>query len=363
MMNTKKVSMKDIAKELNISITTVSFVINGKSEQKGISLATSNKVRELIKKRGFNPNSAARMLRTGKSKTIGLIVEDIGNYFFGNIAKIIEVEANKNGYNVFYSSTENNDNTAIELINKMRNSSVDGYIITATQGIKEEIQKLKKENIPFVLIDRLMPDVETNYVILDNYSGSYDLTTHLLDNGYSNIGFISIVSEMSMMTEREKGFSNALADAQNSKAISKSLKFLFSDSHEEMIASIQAFVLQNPNLDALFFATNYLGVLGIEALQKCKLNIPSDIAVVSFDDNDLFRLLTPSITVAAQPIHEIATASINLLLKIINKELRPSHTTGEVIKPVIIVRNSSPKKINTKNNRLAKSTHAVAVVD
>jgi len=363
MMNTKKVSMKDIAKELNISITTVSFVINGKSEQKGISLATSNKVRELIKKRGFNPNSAARMLRTGKSKTIGLIVEDIGNYFFGNIAKIIEVEANKNGYNVFYSSTENNDNTAVELINKMRNSSVDGYIITATQGIKEEIQKLKKENIPFVLIDRLMPDVETNYVILDNYSGSYDLTTHLLDNGYSNIGFISIVSEMSMMTEREKGFSNALADAQNSKAISISLKFSFSDSHEEMIAAIQAFVLQNPNLDALFFATNYLGVLGIEALQKCKLNIPSDIAIVSFDDNDLFRLLTPSITVAAQPIHEIATASINLLLKIINKELRSSHTTGEVIKPVIIVRNSSPKKINKKNSRPAKSTHAVAFVD
>ena len=98
-------------------------------------------------------------------------------------------------------------------------------------------------------------------------------------------------------------------------------------------------------------------------MQKCHLNIPSDIAIVSFDDNDLFRLLTPSITVAAQPINEIATASINLLLKIINKELRPSHTTGEVIKPVIIVRNSSPKKINTKNNRLAKSTHAVAVVD
>jgi LacI family transcriptional regulator len=361
MNSIKKVSMKDIAKELNISITTVSFVINGKSEQKGISLATTNKVHELIKKRGFNPNSAARMLRTGKSNTIGLIVEDIGNYFFGNIAKIIEIEANKNGYNVFYSSTENNDNTAIELINKMRNSSVDGYIITATQGIKEEILKLKKENIPFVLIDRLVRDVETNYVILDNYAGSYDLTTHLLENGYSTIGFISIVSEMSMMKEREKGFYNALTDATNKKSLAKKLTVQFSDSEEEKIASIQSFVLQNSDLDALFFTTNYLGVLGIEALQKCNLKIPSDIAIVSFDDNDLFRLLTPSITVAAQPINEIATASINLLLKIINKELTPTHTNREIIKPVIIIRNSSPKKSQKK--KLTTSNQAISAID
>ena len=90
MINTpKKISMKDIATELNISITTVSFVINGKGEEMGISSATAKKVNDLIKKRGFNPNSAARILRTGKSKTIGLIVEDIGNFFFGNILNLI----------------------------------------------------------------------------------------------------------------------------------------------------------------------------------------------------------------------------------------------------------------------------------
>ena len=115
----KKISMKDIARELNISITTVSFVINGKSKEKSISAATVKKVNDLISKNGFKPNNAARILRTGKSKTIGLIVEDIGNYFFGNVAKVIEIAANRNGYNVFYSSTENNVNTAKELINKM----------------------------------------------------------------------------------------------------------------------------------------------------------------------------------------------------------------------------------------------------
>lgn len=339
----KKISMKDIAQELNTSITTVSFVINGKSAEMGISPATEKKVRDLIKKRGFNPNSAARMLRTGKSKTIGLIVEDIGNYFFGNIAKIIEVEANKNGYSVFFSSTENNDDTARQLINKMRNSSVDGYIITATQGIREEILKLKKENVPFVLIDRLIPDVETNYVILDNYSGSYNLTRHLIDNGYQKIGFISIFSEMSMMAEREKGFQQAMTDAKLTVPAKSILKVNFSDSEEKIIKTITRYVKANPQLDALFFATNYLGVMGIDALQKCKLTIPTDIAVVSFDDNDLFRLLSPSITVAAQPIKEIAIQSIELLLKVIKKEQKQSMTVGEIIKPEIIIRESSPK--------------------
>ena len=337
----RKVSMKDIAKELNLSITTVSFVVNGKCES--ISPATVKKVKALIKKRGFNPNSAARILRTGQSKTIGLIVEDIGNYFFGNIAKIIEIEAHKNGYNVFFSSTENNDDNARALINKMKNSSVDGFIITATKGIKDEIAKFKNENLPFVLIDRLIPGIDSNYVVLDNYKGAYDLTKHLLGNGYKKIGFVSISEGMSQMIDRKKGFIDAMADSNISVPAKTILEVPFK-GNEKTLQAIKIYINKNPELDALFFATNYLGVLGIEALQQNNLKIPEDIAVVSFDDNDLFRLLTPSITVAAQPIHELATKSIELLLKIIKKEQKQGAPVKQVVKPDIIIRNSSPKK-------------------
>jgi LacI family transcriptional regulator len=340
----KRISMKDIARELDISITTVSFVINGKSEEMGISPATANKVHELIKKRGFNPNSAAQMLRTGKSKTIGLIVEDIGNYFFGNVAKIIEIEAQKNGYNVFFSSTESDDNTAKALINKMRNSSVDGYIITATRGLKDEIMKLKKENIPFVLIDRLVPGLDANYVVVDNYRGAFDLTRHLLKKGYSQIGYISLSNGMSQMVDREKGFTDALAESKLSITAKMKLEVPFNESDENVITAIKKFIARNPGIDALFFATNYLGLSGIEALQRSELSIPSDIAVVCFDDNDLFRLLTPSITVAAQPIREIATRSIELLLKYIRNEKKQVKPEGEIIQPEIIIRNSTPQK-------------------
>ncbi len=345
---TKKISIKDIAKELNISITTVSFVINGKSKEMGISPATASKVHALIKKRGFNPNSAARSLRTGKSKTIGLIIEDMSNYFFAHIAKIIELEAYKNGYNVFFSSHENSDHTARDLIVKMKNSSVDGLIITPTRGLKTEVLELKKDKMPFVLIDRMIPDIETNYIIIDNYIGAYDLTSHLVKNGYSNIGFISIVTDLSMMDERERGYKEALEN-NNIKIEEKNiLKVLFEDQGEKTIQSIKTFVESNHHLDALFFATNYLGVYGIEALQQAGKLIPHDIAVVSFDDNDLFRLFTPSITIAAQPIKEIAEQAINLLLRLINDDVKSVDETGTVLKPIMVVRNSSPKKVSEK---------------
>lgn len=336
--------MKDIARELNLSITTVSFVVNGKSEQKSISAATVKKVNDLVKKWSYNPNSAARILRTGKSKIIGLIVEDISSYFFGNVAKIIQLEAHKNGYSIFFSSTENNNDSAKELINKMKTSSVDGLIITATTGIKNEIKKLKKENIPFVLLDRLVPGLDVNNVTLNNYKGAFELARHLLHQGYSNIGFISIVSSMSQMADRKNGVVDALAEASIKISQEAMLELSFGETDQHCIAAIKAFIASNDKLDALFFGTNYLGVYGIEALRQCNLKIPSDIAVVCFGDNDIFRLLTPSITVAAQPIKEIATHSIELLLDMINNGQKRHKAVSAIIDPLIIVRDSSPEK-------------------
>jgi LacI family transcriptional regulator len=342
--SSRKISMKDIAEELNISITTVSFVVNGKSQEKNISAQTVKRVNDLIEKLGFNPNGAARLLRTGKSKTIGLLVEDIGNFFFANIAKIVGKEAHKNGYNVILSSTENNDGTAKDLINKMKDSSVDGLILTVTHGLAKEISNLQKQNIPFVLLDRIMPGVETDYVILDNYSGGFDLTKHLIRNGYTKIAMVSVVSEMSNVLEREKGYMQAMKKAKIPVDPNLVLRFPFGESRLNILKGVQNLLAGDPEIDAVFFTTNDLGVLGIEAIQESKLKIPDDIAVVSFDDNDLFRLHTPSITVAAQPVKEIATRTIELLIRLIDGDVAENKITELTIKPTIIIRNSSPKK-------------------
>lgn len=341
---TKKISIKDIAKELELSITTVSFVINGKSEEMGISEATSSKVLELIKKRDYSPNNAARLLRTGKSHTIGLIVEDLGNYFFGNIAKVVDLEASKRGYNVFLSSTDNNPKTAKALIRKMRNSSVDGMIITPTKDIKQELEKLKNDKIPFVLLDRVVPGLSANTVVLDNFKGAYDLTLHLLNNGYQNIGFVTIHSDMSQMAERQRGYFAAMESSKNPSTSNLVLKVKFDDSAESIISSIKTFVSENSEMDALFFATNYLGVHGIEALKQVEKSMPDDLAIVCFDDNDLFRLFTPSITVSSQPIKQIAVETIELLLSLVENELLDESPISRVLEPELIERQSSIQK-------------------
>ena len=341
---TKKVSIKDIAKELELSITTVSFVINGKSEEMGISEATSSKVLELIKKRDYSPNNAARLLRTGKSHTIGLIVEDLGNYFFGNIAKVVDLEASKRGYNVFLSSTDNNPKTAKALIRKMRNSSVDGMIITPTKDVKQELENLKNDKIPFVLLDRTVPGLSANTVVLDNFKGAFDLTRHLLNNGYQNIGFVTIHSDMSQMTERERGYLAAMESSSMTSKKELVLKVKFDDSAETVISSIVSFVKENIDLEALFFSTNYLGVHGIEALKQLGKSMPDDLAVVSFDDNDLFRLFTPSITVASQPIKQIAGETIELLLRLIENDVKHEMPISKVLEPELIERQSSIQK-------------------
>ena len=334
--------MKDIAEELNLSITTVSFVVNGKSAS--ISPATVQKVQNLIKERGFNPNSAARVLRTGKSKTIGLIIEDVGNYFFGQIAKIIETEAHKSGYKVFLSSTEDDDEKAKAIISQMQHSSVDGMIITFTRGLKEDLERLKKDHVPFVLLDRILPEIETNAVVLDNYKGANDLTKHLLGNGYKNIGFISMFESMSQLQQRKRGYLDALKEAGYDLKKIQTLELSFHETDQQLLEKIKEFLKKNTHLDALFFASNYLGVLGIEAIQQSGFQIPADFAVVSFDDNDLFRLMTPSITVVSQPVETLAKKSIQMLLDCIENNQTNQQMESEVIAPELIIRQSTPVK-------------------
>ena len=338
----KKISMNDIAKELGLSTTTVSFVINHKAEEMGISEETVKKVNALIKKKGYKPNNAARVLRTGKSNTLALIVEDIGNSFFANIAKIVEMVANKNGYKVFFSSTESDNQIAKSLISVMKQSSVDGFIITATIGLDEEIQRLKKEEIPFVLIDRIIPEISTDSVIIDNFFGGYQLTQHLITQGYKKIAFVTITNGMSQMDDRRLGYIKALEDAKLSTDYVLEVPIV-DNTNTEQLGIISNYLKEHAELDAVFFATNYLGILGIEAFKENKIQIGKDVAMVSFDDHDLYRLMNPTITVAAQPIEEIGSRAIAILLKKLKKGYTILPPINEVLAPKIIIRESTPK--------------------
>jgi LacI family transcriptional regulator len=307
----KRVSLKDIAKMVGASPSTVSFILNGKASQMRISEELKNKVMATAKKMGYQPNQVAVSLRTGQTKILGLLVEDIANNFFASLAKTIEVEAEEFGYKVLYSSTENNSKKGVELLRLLTQRQVDGYLVTPTLGMEEDLEMLVKHKKPLVLMDRYFPDIEAAYVQVDNAGAVLTGMEHFIKKGYKKIAFITIESGLIQMRQREDAYVDAIGKSEQKKKLI--LKVNYNGDREIIINQITEFLKKNKP-DAVLFATNYLGILGLESIRGIGLTIPSDLAVICFDDNDIFRLHLPGITVLQQPVEAIARTAIHILM-------------------------------------------------
>lgn len=328
----KRILISDIAKALGVSVTTISFILNGKAQEKRISEALTKRVLEYVEKVGYKPNQLAQSLRTGQTKILGLVVEDISNTFFSNIAKHIETLSYENGYHLLYCSMENDNTKAKELIQLFYDRQVDGFIITPTEGLDDVIQELKANKVPVVLFDRYLSAVDTGYVVSDNYQGAYQATRHLLENPrHKKVGFVSLYSNQTQMRDRMDGYMKALDESQL-QAFIKKIKI--DEQEDEAIAQIFEFIHDN-KLDAVLFATNYLAIAGLKANKKYGY-LP---AVVAFDDHTIFKLYQPTISVVSQRIPVIAEELVkNLLRQIKNPQYEPK----KVVVPCdLLIRDSS----------------------
>jgi LacI family transcriptional regulator len=337
----KKLSIVDIANHLNISKTSVSFILNGRAQEKRISEELVERVNKFVEEVGYKPNSLAKSLRTGKSNIIGLMVEDISNPFFAAIARLIEDRAYKNGYKIIYCSTDNDTTKTQDLIGMFQDRHVDGYIIAPPEGIEENIANLQKYNLPVVLFDRYLPNVQTDYVVVDNLNSTYNATNLLIDQGFKNIAFITFSSEQTQMLDRMAGYKKAVAEAKMTESI-KEIKF--NQDSEKIIEPIHEFLSQNKQLDAILFGTNHVGVCGLKVINKMGLKVPDDLAIISFDDYDVFELYSPSVTAIAQPIEEIADRVITLLLNKLNGKLEIEDKQEITIPTKMNIRDSSSAK-------------------
>ncbi len=311
----KKTSINNIAKELGISPTTVSFVLNGRAEEKRISDKLVKIVLSYVEEIGYKPNSIARSLRTGKTNTIGLIVEDISDVFFSTIAKHIEEKAYENGYRIIYSSTEDNPEKAKELIDMYRDRHVDGYIIIPPDGIDKEIKDLIASGKPVVVLDRYIEDASIDYITVNNQESVYEAVKKLIESGRKNIAFVTLNSLQSQMMGRLAGYEQALEE----HSLPQYIKEVSYENVDTSIKHIVSLLQRKPEIDAVFFATNYLGVSGLKAIRELNLKIPEQLSVVCFDDYELFEMYTPSISCIAQPIEELAENAINILLARLRK--------------------------------------------
>lgn len=342
----KKISIHDIAKELKVSATTISFVLNDKAEEKRISEDVKKKVLDYVKQVGYRPNQIAKSLRTGKTNIIGMLVEDISDPFFSSISRGVERIAYNHRYKIFFASTENDTEKTKALLKVFRERQVDGYIIAPPPGIEDEIKALIDDNIPVILFDRYLPSLPTSTVIIDNFSGTYQAVRHLEENGFSNIAFITLESDQTQMQARLQGYVRAIEEGLKNPIIKKLPYKLSHDLSAERM--VQTFIEKHDKVDAIIFATNYLAVNGLKAIRNLNLSIPDDIAVVGFDDNTHFYLFTPSITAVAQPVEEISEEVVKQLLDALSDE-KESKKRRTVTLPVkLTVRNSALPRTKTK---------------
>ncbi len=312
----KKVSLNDIAKKLGVSKTLVSFVLNGKGKEYRIGEDICRRVLDVAKEMNYTPNRIAQGLRTGRTNTIGLIIADIANPFFGILGREIEQEASRYGYRVIFCSSDENPEKSKQQIAMLQQSQVDGFIISPPMNSEEQIQALAKGTIPFVLIDRYFPGIETNYIVVDNFEAAYKATNHLLALGRKKIANITLNLNLVNMKERTDGYMQALRDA--SVTVDENLvKVLpFSHDNKDVAKAIKDLVGKpgSKKIDAILFSTSKLGINGIASITDLGLKIPDDIAIVSFDNPDAYKICISPVTVVSQPLKEIGKTSVQVLL-------------------------------------------------
>lgn len=339
-MKRNRISIKDISKALGLSNTTISFILNGKAEEMRISTQVAERVLAYVKEVGYTPNYLARGLVTGKTNTIGFIVENIGNPFFSQIASLIEEQAYNNGYKIIYSSTNGQTEKAVELIRMFRDRGVDGYIICPTEGLEDEIKQLREENRPVVLFDRYLPKIDSHYIGINNENAMYEACRHLANKGKKHIALITTDSQQTQMLSRLEGYKKLIKERNLNEYI---LYIPYRERKERLLSDFEEFLKKNPMIDSVCFATNYLAVGGLEVMRHRKIKIPTKISVLAFDDNEALRLFQPAITAVEQPLEDMAKLIIDRLLVDLKLGKVTDKTFHKELSAQLILRDSTEK--------------------
>ncbi|MCT4564819.1 MAG: LacI family transcriptional regulator [Maledivibacter sp.] len=333
-----RVTIKDIARLANVSTTTVSRVINNKDE--GVGSETRKRIQQIIKDLNYKPSSLARGLVTKKTKSIGLVLPDITNPFFPDLARGVEDYSVNKGYNAFLCNSDNNGEKEKIYINALMEKHVDGLVITSTHNLEEKhILELMENKIPIVILDRRFKSKDLHGVYTDNFSGAYEAVRYLIQNGHKSIGCITGPLDTSISKERFEGYKKALKD----NGIKYNDRFIV-QSNFKIDGGIKASeeLLKNKEITAIF-ACNDLMAYGVyKTARKLKLNVPEDISVIGFDDISLSQIVTPTLTTVSQPVYEMGYEAAKMLISLIEGKVLKRKV--KKLSTKLVVRESTTKK-------------------
>lgn len=315
----KKVSQKDIARKVGVSTALVSYVLNDLKVGR-ISKEVAQKIKETARELNYRTNQIARSLKLNKTFTIGLIVADISNPFFSCLARIIEDEADKKNYTVIFGSSDESAQKSWKLINALVDRQVDGFIIAPAENTESNLIYLKDHDIPFVLIDRYFPGIETSRVAIDNYKASYTAVQHLINGGNKRPGMVTFNTTLHNLNERRRGYQEALKDHNNNFEEDWCVEIPLDDAKGNVEKAMDHLLSLPQPVDSVLFASNILATYGLKHINEMGIKVPGDLAIISFDQMDASDLFYAPLTYLKQPIQEMGETATRILLEHIEKE-------------------------------------------
>jgi LacI family transcriptional regulator len=344
-MKFNQVTIKDIARELGISPSTVSRALK---DHPDISVQTKKAVNELADKLNYQPNIVALNLRQRKTNTIGVIIPEIVHFFFSTVISGIEDVAYTAGYNVILAQSNESYQREIIDLKALFNSRVDGMLLSISRETTnfDHIESIISKGVPIVFYDRMYNSPTSSKVIVDDYTGAKEAVNHLIEQGCKRIASINGAPNLIISIERSRGYSDALKE-NNLEVNDRYIENCPSGTFEEGKRAANKLLSQSIIPDAIFANNDPMAMGAMMAIKEKGLKIPQDVAVVGFSNWFFGELMEPSLTTVDQPGFEMGQEAARLLIRQIEmkekEDFEPQPET-KILKTRLIIRNSSLKK-------------------
>lgn len=331
-----QVTIRDVAAATGFSVNTVSRALNDKPD---VSAETKRVILETAKKLGYRPNKLARGLRSNKTQTIGVIVADIANPFFGAVVKGVAQAAREQNWSIILGNADEDYEQEEEAVQVMLAEQVDGLLITPCQKKRGTIEQLERSGLPFVLLGRRFDDLPADYVVPDEVQGGFLATKHLLEMGHTRIAMINAPLYISSAQKRLEGYKKALI--QYGIDIDESLITSQALTVEEGYSVAKSLLRCTPRPTAVFAYSDFVAFGVMKAIREAGLRIPEDIAVAGFDDVEFSSCLEVPLTTIKSPKEKMGREATKVLLEKINSAPQRNSRKEIKLEVKLIVRQST----------------------
>ena len=336
----KRLTIKDIANHFNVSISTVSKALNDSYE---ISEQTKEKIQKYAKENNYKPNFNALSLKNRKTKTIGIIIPNMLNYFFAQVFKGIEKTANKNGYKVITCISNESFDKEVETIEMLSNGSIDGFLLsiskeTELKGKYDHIKEVIKEGTSLVMFDRVAEEINCDKVVANNFNGAIDAVEHLYNTGNKKIGFISTVNDLQIGKQRFYGYKEGLRKV-GLPFNEDYVKFIKETDYKKYEKRIAPFLEKN-DLDSVIVTGESAAIATMKVAKKKGYKIPKNFAVIAFSNGILARHSSPKLTTISQHGELMGEIATEILINRLEEKLT-SDSIKKIIKTDLVVRKST----------------------